>query len=285
MRLALVTALLLASALPLAAQAACPRWMFTKQTPARAVAIVAHGMNLLPERMTEVAEILTNAGVDVLLAGLSGHCGEPDGFTWVTEDELRTDALSIYEVAAARAERLRVPLHLVAYSISAAIFDAHRDQMPFARRVFLAPSFTQKFWYRAVRLLTYLPDWFPLPSTMLPEYRAAHVGRVPGTRALMDVIATWKKQDQALPRPSGGEPTLILIHPNDELVAAGPLAQLITDRRYTNWKFEPLSIAGATSPRPQYHRIIDRASVGDAEWERMRGVVLNFLSLTPAPQR
>ena len=261
------------------AYAGCPRWLDATSSPTRAVAIVSHGMNLKPERMTEVASILRAAGVDVLLAGFSGHCGEPDGFTWVDWYTLKADAMGFYEAAQARSRLKRVPLHLVAYSFSAPLYESLRAQARFEKRVYIAPALSNHFWYPAVRLLTYLPSWFPIPSTMPERYRATRVGRSQGAQALMDVISHWEEAIDLPARPPGGEPTLLLIHPNDELVSFSGIKKMVTEKAWSRWEIEPVQILDASDPRPQFHRIIDPPSVGKTEWLRIGQRMTQFLGL------
>ena len=60
-------------------------WYFSP-VKERAVAIVVHGLNTLPDKMLSIIQLLTEQGVHVLNLRLSGHRGNSDEMKKVTRD-------------------------------------------------------------------------------------------------------------------------------------------------------------------------------------------------------
>lgn len=248
-----------------AGAAPCGRWFAASTTPAEGVAIVAHGMNNRPEVMDDLVRTLTSRGLDVLRAGFSGHCGDRQEFLDLTTERLKQDALSFYGEASNRAAELKKPLYLVAYSFSATVYELLRDRTSFDRRIFFAPALATHWWYPVARLLGFLPSWFPMPSVVPPEYRANAATGSASIRVIAEFLTEWESSSRAV--PSAPEPpTLVFIHPGDELVSRSGVERMVADRGLKTWSVVPVENSGATHPRPQAHRIIDEVSVGKTQW-------------------
>lgn len=252
----------------------CERWFKPSAGPTEAVAIVAHGMNNKPEVMDDLVRTLTDRGVEVLRAGFSGHCGRRNEFFELTVDELKGNALQFHAEASRRATELGKPLHLVAYSFSATLYELLRPQTPFERRIYLAPALATHWWYPIVRLLSFLPTSLPIPSVVPEEYRANSGTGSASIRVLSKMLSEWESAPAA---PSPG-PTLILIHPDDELVSKTGIEAWISSRKLGSWSIVPVDNSGCSHPRPQAHRIIDEVSVGRRQWEIMVTKIDSFLS-------
>ncbi len=241
----------------LPAEARCREWLEPSGKP-RAVAIVAHGLNLRPERMGEVSRLLQKAGVAVMQVGLAGHCGGDEFFS-VTAEAFRADARAFHTEASRRAQKLKVPLVLVAYSFSALVF----LDLPFERAALFAPAFATRWWYpAAIWLARRLPASIWLSSVVPDGYRANdRTGPAP-MLALDDLMRGFSEE-------SISPATLVFVDLQDELVD-GPGVKALARSRGA--RVEEISVEGR-----HHHLIIDAASVGEKNWAKVSSTLAPFL--------
>ena len=247
------------------------RW-FQSQGAVRGVAIVTHGMNLRPERMEDFARFLASIGYDALCPAFTGHAGSNKEYLEVKAESWEADARRFHALAAERARAAGgVPLVLVAYSFTAAVFQAMAEELRFDRRIYLAPALATKSWYRGVIWFAETFRGFTYPSMNMKEYQVhPRSGSLPFV-ALDHFLTRWVKAE----RRAEAAPTLILMDPKDELLSY-PRIMAYADER-PHWRVERVSVAGSTLPRKFHHLIVDEPSLGAEEWGRATGVVAEFL--------
>jgi hypothetical protein len=248
---------------------ACEKW-FKAVGKAKGVFLVTHGLNSRPSKMEELAQALAQAGYEVLRPSFTGHCGAPEELQKIQAEAWEKDARVFYASAKKKADELKVPLYLAAYSFSGLAFHSLRKELPFKKRVYLAPALETKFWYPlAVFLIDLLP---PIAfRTLIPSGYYAHEHS--GLRAVVAMnhfLLNWQKSK---PEPDDG-PVLLWVHPGDELVSASGLKEVSKAR---GWDFREISIAGCELPKCYKHLIVDSAAVGKEQWKKMMEGTLEFL--------
>ncbi len=253
-----------------APSAACDRWTLPAK-PAKKVILLTHGLNLNPERMDNLAGAFVRAGFAVYRPAFSGHCGENEKHLYVKAADWDQDARRFYAEAKRKADSLHVPLVLVAYSFSAVVFQVLSDALPFSQRVYFAPALETHFWYP---LVVWFAGFWPSLTyhTMVPEgYYANAVSGQRSVLALNEFFLRWQKGEGKADKA----PALLWGDPGDELVHV-PHLKSFADAK-PGWKFAELSIAGSTLKKKYHHLIIDQASLGKKEWERVLDETLKFL--------
>ncbi|HEY8278726.1 MAG TPA: alpha/beta hydrolase [Bdellovibrionota bacterium] len=244
---------------------------FPAQGKARGVVVVTHGLNLHPERMDEMAAKFAKAGFGALRAAFTGHSGDGDRHLQIRAHDWQEDASRIHSLAQGKAKKLGVPLYLVAYSFSALVFQVLSAELPFAKRVYFAPALATRAWYPiGIKLARLIPD-LQFRSWIPDGYAANEVSGLRCVLALDDFFHRWKQGE-------GREdiaPALIWGDPQDELVNMPAVKKLSEEKR--NWSFRELSANGCERRRKYHHLVIDSASIGKSEWERVMGETLRFL--------
>lgn len=249
----------------------CDVWKTHTAQP-KGVMVVAHGMNLKPERMDELATFFAEEGYEVLRPAFAGHCNDEEKYLQVTEKDWEQDARRIHALAARRAAQLKKPLLLTAYSFSAAIFQSMSEELPFAQRIYFAPALSTKFWYP---LLVWSANLFPnftYQSKNLPGYYANGTSGMRPFLAMDAFLKKWKRGSGT--RDSA--PILAWIDENDELLSYDGLITIAADKN--NWRIEKLNNKASTHETPFHHLIIDEAALGKEEWSRVKEETKKFLN-------
>lgn len=265
----MAAALLSLSGTPAVAANGCSQWLSAATAPARGVAVVAHGLNLRPDRMDAMAIGLAQAGFDVLRVAFRGHCGINKDYLSVTADQWEADAREFH--AEARERAAGRPLVLVAYSFSALVFQSLSADLPFTRRVYFAPALSQHWWYPWLVGVARILPWLEFRSVNLPDYAANPRSGARALVALEFFSGRWRggagREDPA--------PALVIADRGDELVSFSGLEGLVAERPL--WRLLEVSNQGSTLPRAFHHLVIDEPSLGPAEWARVQGEVARFL--------
>lgn len=245
-------------------------WLSTAP-PTRGVVLLTHGLNGLPSSLDGLARTLAARGLEVFRPAFEGHRGDNQAFLKVTASHWQQDSRHFHAIAAARARDVGVPLHLVAYSMSALIFAA-MPELKFGRRALFAPALSLHAWYPAAMGIAALVPWMKFRSRIPEGFSANPVSSLGSVRALHWFRRRWKGMPDATP-------TLIWADSRDELVNARGLRAMAG--RSPQWEFREVSTEGCTLPRRYHHLITGEAAVGKAEWERLCRETADFLLNSP----
>ncbi len=255
------------------------QWFLSDQ-PARAVVVLIHGLNSKPSGMDTLASYLSSRRADVLRLSLTGHDADMKTFQHVSRQVWLADVSAAMRLAQARAQKEGVPVYMVAYSLGALVgldwLDSGMDaQVPCQKMVLFAPPISVSLVKRSVQLLR----WFPrlvIPSLNSPEYRA-HAGTpVAAYSALFDSLA-HVTQGQFV---HANIPTLVLIDPDDELVDAAGIEDLIDRYHLDQWTLFHVTTQDSRLPgRKFHHLIIDDRALGSEEWGRVEVLMSDHLGL------
>ena len=253
------------------------KWLLPpEQKQIRAVALITHGLNLQPDRMQPLAEVLREWGAHVYLAALSGHRGDLPEFQKVTRQRWLKDLEEAYFEAQARATQAEVPLIFLGYSLGAGLGQDlvnENSKVSFEKQILIAPSLGLRPQTHLVRAFSALGDDFVVPSLSYGRYHAHSGVPVCAYRALFESVR--KTKASGLKRSN--IPTLVLVDPKDELISIRSLENLVQQHNLNQWKIERLD-----SPRPRrlvYHHLsVDSACLGSNGWSKMTQTILDFLS-------
>ena len=256
-------------------------WFKSSHFPPQSISIVIHGLNLKPEKMNSIAEVLNDGGSDVLRVSLKGHTGNEEEFKKVTRNDWIKDLLEAYREAREKADGLGVPLYFVGYSLGALINLDMMNSYPEARieydrMILFAPA-------SAVKKTTYLIKAFHLfgskyvvPSAANENYRANKNGTpLAAYDALFGSISRLKKSGINQPNI----PTLIMVDPKDELVSEKGLRSMIEKNQLSEWKIFKIQKQDPQLKSNYHHLIIDEASVGVDEWTIIKNNIREHLDL------
>lgn len=268
--LAIIIALLAPNA-AVSSPIGCEKWFPAKGT-AKGVVVVTHGMNMQPSCMDALAAEMASQGFEVYRPAFSGHCAGHGDYLHVTAADWEADARRVHKAAVLKAEALKKPLYLLAYSFTSLVFQTMAKELPFAKRAYLAPPFATKFWYPAVRWIAgAFPDYSY--GTFNP-----HCGANPRSsgRSLLAL-------DEFMKKWHGGEgksdptPLLAFAEPDDELVNFEGVRAVAAANGH--WRVEAISNKEHTLPKTYHHLIVDEASLGAGEWNRLRIELGKFFTL------
>lgn len=253
------------------------------------VALVIHGLNLRPDRMLPIISALTGSGIDVLGLSLRGHGENYTHGKDIDENQARLEAFKnvsyplwmneaylAYLQLKARGAAQDVPLYLTAFSLGGLIgldLFASITEVYFDKLILFAP---------AIRLhpILYIERIFsPFQRLVIPSRAPeAYLANKKGTpiaayNALFDSLNQFNQN-------AGGKlnvPTLIFIDEQDELISLTKLKKLVTDKKWTQWRFYLVEKDKTAKDERYYHHIIDASSTGKAVWQDMIKTVNNHL--------
>lgn len=252
----------------------------------KAVALVVHGLNLRPTAMNDIAQLLQEAGTDVLTISLSGHAVELDEDSRLVQfreadfSAWQADVLHGVAMAGERARELQRPLYLVGFSLGGLLsadyvsLQSQLDAVQVDRMVLFAPAIVLRWSSYALMPFQVFPDIF-LPSVSPELYRAndyapasAYLSLYDGVRLMRDSVTDGLNI-----------PTLLFMNPRDELVSDNGLRDFIEEFELSRWQYievEKSDGAAATLD----HLIIGPHALGDETWQEVSNQMLEFLHLT-----
>jgi esterase/lipase len=245
------------------------------QISKRAVTLVMHGLNVKPEAMGALVRWLNDMGSDVYLVRLAGH-GRADVrkvTTAVWQQEVRDG----YEAAKAASLQHAVPLYFLGYSLGALLAQSmiglQADKTPFQKQILFSPAIGLHRRSYLIRHLFFLGERFMLPSFTPLSYKANHWLPLSVYRILYE--------EEKKIRLSGlaglNFPTLVFMDPKDELISYKSLKTLLQQSRLSHWQLVPLR-SNLTGRKVSYHHLIlDRQTMGRANWDMVTGTMEKFL--------
>jgi len=253
-------------------------WFKTSVRP-KAVILIAHGLNLKPEKMDILAGIFATQGADVLRLTLSGHEGDMSAFKNVTAQIWDGDFRVSYTEAIKRSQELNVPLYFVGFSLGGLVgvrsMGQENSKIKFDRMALLAPALSLKIAARLVSLLKIFGRGFCVPSANLPEYRVHSCTPMAAYSALLDSI----RDIQGHRGSQINIPTLVMMDSRDEMVSPDGMKKFIAEKKLTNWNFIKFTSSETFLPKKYHHLVIDEASAGLTEWKVIVNNLLRQFSL------
>lgn len=243
---------------------------------ARAVVLLAHGLNLKPEKMDFLGRWLQSQGVDVYRVSLTGHKGDLGDFGKVTRDLWVQEMVRFSKLAQSRAQSIHVPFYFVGYSLGALVYsDAvtagliHSD-----RNVLFAPPYSIEVPEPLIKTLAKTKGLdYMLPSRNLEEYRANRGTTMAAYLALLE--SKHNVVDQNL--KGLNVPTLMIVSPRDELIDYTKQLELLRINKMDQWTILEVQNDNCQLSKCYNHLVIDDKSLNQGEWPRVQEALSKFL--------
>lgn len=242
-------------------------WIKDLGVAPKAVVVLAHGLNLKPEKMDGWAEALHEHGAAVLRIGLFGHrgtgtpMGEASAQMW--QEEFKTEA----EEARALAQKYKVPLYFLGFSLGAVVgLDWQAAQGPqkgFDKMVLIAPALVLPWYSRqAIRFFSMFGRSFMLPSRSPVDYRANKGTSIAAYEALFDIKALLEKTAYT----NTNLDTLVFIDKDDELISSEGIKQVMKKYHLNKWELNLVDNGFAYRNHGFRHLMVDQDSMGPDLW-------------------
>ncbi|MGK5087367.1 alpha/beta fold hydrolase [Bdellovibrionota bacterium FG-2] len=250
-------------------------WFSAIAPPVRAVVLVVHGLNLRPQCMDPLCQVLLAQNFDVLRATLKGHQGPIEEMqavtleTWMAELEIQV------QDAQNRARSLGVPLFFLGFSLGGLLGCLLQSQgARFDRQILMAPGIAPRVLTRAVKFLDIFGSTFLVPSLSPAGYGAHDATSLAAYHAAFQAVEKLQASDKS----RQNLPTLLIIDPKDAIVDFNHLTEFITDNQLNQWRVFTTSTHDSKVQGTYHHLIIDEASLGSQEWSRVTAEISTFLS-------
>ena len=248
--------------------------------PIKAVAVTLHGLNMTTETMRDVGIFLANDGVKVLNVSLAGHRGTAEDFYKADRDLWLNECFIAYKQARNEANKLKVPLYFVGYSLGALVYpdlvsDPRYPHVRFDKMVLIAPPFATHQYTKLILPFSVLGEELVLPSTNLQEYRSNNGIPIVAFHAMFASQNALKEHRYK----HLNIPILILIHPGDELVSPRQIRKIIHQYHLMHWHIETVDNSESLLFPHYAHLIIDETSMGKSEWARVTKLIAKHFNL------
>lgn len=242
-----------------------------------AVTLVVHGFNNRPAAMLPLIRWLNDHGSDAWLVCLYGHREGAMNLLNITSGVWQEEMLRAYEVAKEEADRHKVPLYFLGYSLGALLGQSMlvlpMQTAAFDKQVLLAPAIALRRRAFLLRFLFYFGKTVALPSFTPSTYRVHSSLPLIAYRVLFG-------EERKLQKAEGNKlniPTMVLIDPKDELISHKKLLQLI--RRLGLIKYRVVGLDKKLKGRKvrYHHLIIDEQTMGKEAWAMATAEMRAFL--------
>lgn len=266
------------------------RW-FNSQRPEKlkGVALVIHGLNMDPDRMGPIIDILTASGIDVLGLSLRGHgtnfahrndmdaaAARMETFKNVSYSLWANEAYLAFIKVQQRAQPRQAPVFLVAFSIGGLIgldLLVSNPDVHFDKAVLLAPAISLRATIYLERALSPFPR-LVIPSLANEAYLANKKGSpIAAYNALFEALYHFEENAG----PKLNLPTLVFIDEQDEFIPLWGLKNLVEEHNLDKWKFYPVQKEEELGAGTFHHHIFDASSTGEGVWRDMMATTTGHL--------
>jgi esterase/lipase len=252
---------------------------YPSKKPAKAITIVAHGLNLNPKAMMSIVDILNEGRSDVVLMKFYGHRGNIEEMKAVEWQIWFNEMEFAFAQAKKQSIAKNVPIYFVGYSLGGLVgqhFMQNSDgKNQFDRQVLFAPATCIRKRSKIVKLLFILGSRFVLPSFSPKEYRANYGTSVAAYKALFYMERSIMNNNFI----DLNIPTLIFIDKKDELVNYKGILNDIDTYQLDQYIVHELNDEGLGFKNKYHHLIIDELSTGSNNWKFLTEKMSSFLEL------
>ena len=243
----------------------------------KAIALVAHGLNMKPAGMLAITQWLNEQGLDVYLVKLSGHHEQSIHIKHITSTMWEEEMLQVYTIAKTASVQQAVPLFFVGYSLGALLGQAMqlllKEEQVFDKQILIAPATAVRKRSYVLKLFSFIHKKIMLPSFTPSPYRANNFLPLTAFEVLFKserniVEAQFKKMNI---------PTLIFIDPKDELISYKKLVQLLHLFHLSNYEIVTLDSNLKVRQAHYHHLIVSEGTMGKQNWEMATQKMTAFL--------
>lgn len=235
--------------------------------------ILAHGMNLSPQRMGEFENIFKNWNAETYNLTFHGHYpGKVDEYNTATFDHWLGDFDQAFQYYQKNFQHLSVCV--VGYSLGGLVAVSYlqkneefRKKMP--KLILVAPAIAPRDYLIWIAQTTGYPD-IPIPSLNIRNYNVHTWSSARVNNEVYRLIKTLN--------PPTESQALILLNPKDELISYKNTARFIENHKLKNWKVLKARPSRTwLKPIPQ-HLFIDEKTMGKKLWEELQREIYNFIN-------
>lgn len=254
-----------------------------------AVVVLVHGLNLDPAAMQDIEQLLVAAGMDVLSVSLTGHANALNDearllqFQEATFATWQEDIRLAVQLAGQRAAAVQRPLYLVGFSLGGLlsadylVSQSSNSAAAIDRMVLLSPAISLRWSSYLLYPLQVFPDVF-LPSVAPRVYRANDYAPVSAYLALYDGVDQFNElAGLAANQSLLNIPSLVFMHPRDELVSFDGVREFIDEHQLTQWQFIEVDKSEGAGDVLD-HVIVGPHSLGGDAWQSVSQQMLDFLN-------
>jgi len=262
-----------------------PHYWETSVSEPRGIVVVVHGLNVKPSKMgTPAAEgtlvkLLLDSGYNVYRVTLKGHSGPIANMQSVTRSDWIQDAYSQYCHAKPIADKERLPLYLLGFSLGALVYEVlmnEETEIPvrFEKAILFSPAIAVKPSARAVLWLRPFTTGRTIIRSASPEEYRAQSG---ASIAAYKILFSMEESLCSSSFRNSNINTIIFIDRNDEMISVKLLRERINQYQLTNWRIIEVTNSGSVI-RPQYHHLlIDARCVSASTWQFISETIVGFL--------
>lgn len=267
------------------------KWYYQSIEPSTlGIALVIHGLNLNPVRMSRIVNLLNNLGIDVCLLSLRGHGdnflknggrnpmrSRMRSFSSVTYAIWKSEVEFAYNEVIRHSEDLQVPFYFVGYSLGGLLgcdLLSRKKKKIFQKMVLFAPALTpHRVRVPFLRLLFLFPKLI-IPSLSPKFYRANWGTPIAAYLSLLEAVRNFKQNISC----RLNIPTVVFLDRNDELVSYSKLKRFIKKHKLNLWKIHKIKRNPEQLKFPYYHLIIDENSAGQKDWKAIVEKTIHHLA-------
>lgn len=241
------------------------------------IAVVTHGLNLRPSKMNAYIKFLNDHGGKTLRVALEGHRGSLEEQKQVTWTKWLDQYHDHYCLASKEADRLKVPLINLSFSLGALVslgHMAHQERNPYQKIILIAPAAWVHWFGEIPQWFTFLGPEIGIPSKNLKAYRSQKTTSL----AAYEAMGQGRKDVQEIPNKILEKKTFIIIDPEDELVSVKKIQTFIEERKLNKyWSILKVSNINSDLKKSFHHLIVDELSLGKNQWKKVLESLSAFL--------
>lgn len=246
----------------------------------RGAALVVHGLNLNPVKMSTLIEFLNSQNIVAYNVFLPGHDTGLSSeerlarFKNVSFNLWQKDLEGVYREVRKYTEEENLPLYYVGFSLGGVLgCNLLTREVSFDKMILFSPALKVNRTSRLIQVFSPF-DAMTIPSSSPREYRANDKMAVAGYNALFDAI-------EELEQTSGDRlniPALLFIDREDELVSFQRTETFIEEKELDQWTLFPV-VKDEGFKDIYHHLTIDPYTVGPGAWSEISRKMVLFLNL------
>jgi len=250
-------------------------WFYTKNK-SRGLVLLAHGLNLNPEKMNSLSLFYNSIGLDVYRPILDGHQGSIESMKKLELGRWIVNSHQHYCQAKSYAQHHSLPLYFSGYSLGALIhlyLQEEFDHVHYDKQILLAPAINLPWYANLIKVLYLFGDQFLVPTLNIKDYQAQKGTSIAGYKMLFNTV----KKLQHIGLKKSNIPSLIFMSKNDELVSYHGIERMIKKYHLGQWKMVPINNRQSKLKGKFSHLVIDPLSLGENQWSFMIEKIQRFL--------
>ncbi len=246
---------------------------FTPSGQIKGIIILLHGVNLVPQRMDELAESLSQKGFKIIRPTLSGHQRESKKRGQINSSVWIKDLQAVFKEANNEAGKQRLPLYFVGFSLGAltnlAMLQENKNSETYKKMCLISPAIAlpKKGW-----LINLLRPFKRLPLPV-PFGKCYMVKNTIPAIFLTNILEMIKKLNKNGFQGSS-IPTLVILDKQDKAINPKTVRTMPIKFKLKNWSF-----MNVEATNKYHHLVTDERSLGEKQWNMMIDKITTFFPI------